>query len=77
MWFQNKEKFAELELKAELAKSADVKEFKEILLNMVLDYAQSDIDDKEVRGMARLLANTRDWDKKLDKKVKNTKEMLG
>ena len=75
MWFNDKDKVAELELKAELAKSADVKEFKEILLNMMFDYAQGDIDDKEIRGMARLLANTRDWDKKLDRKIKNTKEM--
>ena len=49
--------------------------FQEILLNMMFDYAQGDIDDKEIRGMARLLANTRDWDKKLDRKIKNTKEM--
>jgi hypothetical protein len=76
MWFEDKEKVAELELKARLAQSSDVKEFKEILLNMMFDYAQSDIDDKEVRGMARLLANTRDWDKKLDKKIKNAKETI-
>ena len=73
MWFEDKEKFAELELKAHLAQSADVKEFREILLNMMFDYAQSDIADAEVRGMARLLAGTRDWDKKLDRKIKNAK----
>jgi len=76
MWFEDKEKFAELELKAKLAQSKDCKQFKEILLNMMFDYAQGDIDDKEIRGMARLLANTRDWDKKLDKKIKSTKEKL-
>ena len=76
MWFEDKEKVAELELKAYLAQSADVREFKEILLNMMFDYAQGDIDDKEVRGMARLLANTRDWDKKLNRKIKNAKETM-
>jgi hypothetical protein len=76
MWFEDKERVAELELKARLAQSADVKEFREILLNMMFDYAQGDIDDKEVRGMARLLANTRDWDKKLDRKIKNAKETM-
>lgn len=76
MWFEDKEKVAELELKAHLAQSDDVKAFREILLNMMFDYSLSDIDDKEVRGMARLLANTRDWDKKLDKKIKNAKETM-
>lgn len=76
MLFDNKEKLAELDLKAELAKSPDCIKLREVLLNMVFDYSLGDVDDKEIRGMLRLLANTRDWDKQRDKKVKNAKEML-
>lgn len=76
MLFDNKEKLAELDLKAELAQNPECKKFREILLNMVFDYSLGDIDEKELKGMVRLLANTRDWDKKRDKKVKNAKEML-
>lgn len=76
MLFENKDKLELLDKKARLAQSADCIELREVLLNMVFDYSLSDIDDKEVRGMLRLLANTRDWDKKRDKKVKNAKEMM-
>ena len=75
MWFEDEKKVAELELKARLAKSSDCMEYRKILLNMMLDYATGDISDAEIRGMARLLANTRDWDKKLDRKIKNAKEI--
>lgn len=76
MLFENKDKLELLDKKARLAQSADCIELREVLLNMIFDYSLSDIDDKEVRGMLRLLANTRDWDKKRDKKVKNAKEMM-
>lgn len=76
MLFEDKDKLELLDKKARLAQSADCIELREVLLNMVFDYSLSDIDDKEVRGMLRLLANTRDWDKKRDKKVKNAKEMM-
>ena len=76
MWFEDKDKLAELELKAKLAQSKDCKQFREILLNTVFDYSVGDIDEKELKGMVRLLAITRDWDKKLDKKIKNAKEMV-
>ena len=76
MLFEDKEKLAELNLKAELVKNPDCIKFREILLNMVFDYSLGDIDEKELKGMVRLLANTRDWDKKRDKKIKNAKEAM-
>jgi len=65
-----------LRLKANLAQNADCKAFKEILLNMIFDYSLGDIEPAELKGMVRLLARTRDWDKQLDQKIKNIKEMM-
>ena len=65
-----------LERKAILAVSKDCIEFKEILLDMVLDYSKSSIDPSELKGMVRLLANTRNWDKQFDNKIKQIKEEM-
>lgn len=66
-----------LQLKADLAKSPDCLKLREIMLDMVFDYSTGDIDEKELKGMVRLLAKTRNWDKELDIKIKNEKEKRG
>jgi hypothetical protein len=69
------EELKELEQKAYLEKSEDCIAFKKILLNMVLDYSKSDIEPSELKGMVRLLANTRGWEKQYDKKINELKEL--
>lgn len=71
----NEEELQQLEKKARLIESEDCREFKNILLDMVFDYSKGSIDPAELKGMVRLLANTRDWDKQYDKKINELKEL--
>ena len=70
------EELAFYEVKARLAESRDCQVFKEILLDMVFDYSKGNLDPAELKGMVRLLANTRDWDKEFEKKLRQAKEKM-
>lgn len=69
------EELKELEQKAILAASRECMAFKDVLLNMIFDYSKTSIEPSELKGMVRLLANTRDWDKQYEKKLQELKEL--
>ena len=71
---QNDQEKLELLLRRkELCNSQDVKEVIEICKNRIIDLSCGGIDDKELRGMLKLIKFITDWEYDYDKYIKVTK----
>lgn len=66
-------KLLEHQKKSRLLKSDDVKEVIEICKTRCIEISTTGIDDKELRGMLRLLNWITGWEDDLDKYIKQQK----
>lgn len=62
-----------LQEKADLIKSAQYKKIREYQLEKIVDLSSSDIDEKEIKGMLRLIKHTDSWLNDYENKKKNLK----
>lgn len=62
-----------LQEKADLIKSAQYKKIREHQLEKIVDLSSSDIDEKELKGMLRLIKHTDSWLNDYENKKKNLK----
>lgn len=62
-----------LQEKADLVKSAQYKKVREYQLEKIVDLSSSDIDEKELKGMLRLIKHTDSWVNDYENKKKNLK----
>lgn len=62
-----------LQERADLIKSAQYKKIREYQLEKIVDLSSSDIDEKELKGMLRLIKHTDSWLNDYENKKKNLK----
>lgn len=62
-----------LQEKADLIKSAQYKKIREYQLEKIVDLSSSDVDEKELKGMLRLIKHTDSWLNDYENKKKNLK----
>ena len=67
------EEFYRARYRNDLAKSDVYELIKEQQIEMLLDFATTNIDEKEFKGMAKLIAKTGNWKKDFDKKLETKK----
>lgn len=63
-----------LSKRADLVATDTYKEIEKNQIEYIIDISTSNIDDKEIRGMLRLLKWTNSWQQELDNFIKNEKE---
>lgn len=62
-----------LQERADLIKSAQYKKIREYQLEKIVDLSSSDIDEKELKGMLKLIKHTDSWLNDYENKKKNLK----
>ncbi len=62
-----------LKEKAELVSSNEYKKIRSYQIEKIIDLSTSEIDEKELKGMLKLIKNTDNWQSDYDKKLKANK----
>lgn len=62
-----------LKEKAELISSNNYKKIRSYQIEKIIDLSTSEIDEKELKGMLKLIKNTDNWQSDYEKKLKTNK----
>ncbi len=62
-----------LKEKSELIKSDEYKKIRSYQIEKIIDLSTSEIDEKELKGMLKLIKNTDNWINDYEKKLKTNK----
>lgn len=62
-----------LKEKSELIESDEYKKIRSYQIEKIIDLSTSEIDEKELKGMLKLIKNTDNWLNDYEKKLKNNK----
>lgn len=68
------EEFYRSRYRDDLARSEVFELLKEQQIEMILDLSLGNIDEKELKGMVKLVAKTGNWRKEYDKKLEQKKK---
>lgn len=62
-----------LKKKADLIKSAEYREIRQYQIEKIIDLSTSDIDEKELKGMLKMIKHTDNWADEYESKIKKVK----
>ena len=62
-----------LKEKSNLAKSEQYKKIRQYCLEKIIDLSTSEIEEKELKGMLKMIKNVDNWQGDYEKKLKNSK----
>lgn len=62
-----------LKKKADLIKSAEYREIRQYQIEKIIDLSTSDIDEKELKGMLKIIKYTDNWADEYESKIKKVK----
>lgn len=63
-----------LKEKANLVETSEYKKIRSYQVERIIDLSTSDIDEKEIKGMLKLIKSTDNWKNDFEKKLKTKKQ---